>query len=126
MVDWKGTKLELKVTRGVYSAEGNEEDAMVDGVAKIALYSAEPLHVFEGKVVGWPGEDAALRLEGKLEVPSLTGKWWEQAKAEGVIPGEGEARKFLWREGVLTVDAEGFKRTAASPKLWPLQLAGEP
>lgn len=126
MVDWKGTKLELKVARGVYSAVGNEADAVVEGVVKIALYSAAPVHVFEGKVVGWPGEDAALRLEGKLESPSLTGKWWEQSKAEGTIPGEGEARKFLWRDGVLTVDAEGFKRTASSPKLWPLQLVGEP
>jgi hypothetical protein len=124
-VDWRGTKLELKVTRGVYSAEGNEANALVDGLAKIALHSASPLHVFEGKVVGWPGEDAALRLEGKLELTALAGKWWEQAKAEGSIPGEGEARKFVWRDGALTVDAEGFKRTAMSPRLWPLQLAGE-
>jgi hypothetical protein len=126
MVDWRGTKLEVKVLRGVYSAEGSEASAVVDGVARFGLYSAAPLHVFEGRVVGWPAEDAAVRLEGKLETPSLTGNWWEQARAEGVMPGEGEARKFVWREGTLTVEVEGFKRTAASPKLWPLQFAGEP
>lgn len=125
-VDWRGTKLEVKLLRGVYSAEGNEANAVVDGVARIALHSAMPLHVFEGKLAGWPTEDAALRLEGKVELGTLAGKWWEQARAEGVIPGEGEARKFVWRDGALTVDAEGFRRTAMSPKLWPLQLAGEP
>lgn len=127
VVDWRGTKLEVKVARGVYSAEGHGADAQVEGVARIALRSAAPVHVFEGRLAGWPSEEAPLRWEGKLEMGSLGGKWWEQARAEGVLSGEGEARKFEWRAGTLQVEMEaGKKTTVVSPKLWPLQLVGEP
>jgi hypothetical protein len=128
IVDWRGNKLDLKLSNATYSVMDSPEEAAVDGTLNLQLFQADPRHVFRGKVKSWPSAEGPVTWQGRFDFRHFDGRLWSDIRAEGSYEREsgGEAAKFVWRDGKLLVQSETQKRSASPPRLWPLQLEAEP
>ncbi len=130
-LEWHGTNLVAQRLRGAYDVDGEAGRLEIDGQLTLDLWKPSPAHVFRGKLLEWPSEDGPLNVEAVLEFPSLNPLPGVEAQATGQIwdnqasDAKASDLKLIWREGRLSAEIAGKKRSAAAGKLWPLQWEPE-
>ncbi|MDX2269538.1 MAG: AsmA family protein [Bryobacter sp.] len=128
-LDWRGSalKLALAPTR-LYWADSNVPVSLAGDFVWDLVRPALATR-FEGELSNWETSEGPARWKGWLEFHLPGPQVWQGARADGEL--EIEARpeapaKLLLREGRITIEDAGERRTLTPARYWPLPLREEP